>query len=86
MSTFHLNLPRHLKAIAEARAAEAGYPTVEQYVEDLLHADAGRDESYDDDLEQLLASRVDGPSVAMDDADFANLRAKLKVHLDSTGR
>jgi hypothetical protein len=80
MATVNLNLPDELKAAAEARAAESGFASLEQYVEQLVRTDAG---DVDDDLESLLLARLDGPSVEMDDADFARMRAKFKATLDA---
>jgi hypothetical protein len=83
MASVNLNLPDEVKAVAEARAAESGFPSLDKYVEELVRADAGASEDVDDDLEQLLASRLDGPTVEMNDADFASIRAKFESRLQA---
>lgn len=82
MATLSFNLSDELKAIVQARAAESGFATIEQYVEYLVRDDSGERE-VDPDVEALLLARADGPSVEMDSADFANMRAKLKARLDA---
>jgi hypothetical protein len=88
MATLNLNLPDELKARAEARAAEGGFATVEQYVQQLLRADvdaAGSDE-VDEDLEALLLERLDGPAIDVNEADFRGMRARFQARLDSQSR
>ncbi len=79
-----LNLSENIKALAEARAAERGHSTVEEYVEELVRTDAGDAEEFDKDLERLLLERVDGPFVEMDASDFAQIRQKFQAYVDAS--
>lgn len=72
-----------LKAQAEARAAERGCVSLEEYVEQLVRRDAGEGLEFDEELEHLLLQRMDGPSVEMGAADFAQMREKFRRYLDS---
>jgi hypothetical protein len=85
MASLNLNLSDELKARAEARAAESGFGSVEQYVEQLVRADAGGDSGYDEELEKVLLSRLDGgPGIEVDAEDFRRMREKFQARLDST--
>jgi hypothetical protein len=88
MATVSLNLPDDLRARAEARAAESGFATVEQYVEQLVRtdADAGDVDEVDEDLERLLLDRLDGPGMEVNREDFQRMRAKLQARLDSQAK
>jgi hypothetical protein len=87
MATLNLKLSDDLKARAEARAAESGFATVEQYVEQLLRSDTDPPELIDEDLEKLLLERMNGPWVEMDAADWAQIRAKFEASQgDERGR
>jgi hypothetical protein len=87
MATLTIEFPDALKARAEAHAIEAGFSNLGDFISQMLiyevvgappeltiHSDA--------DLEKLLASRIDGPWVEMDAADFQQMREKLKESLD----
>lgn len=64
MTRVSIDLPDDLRAKAEARAAEAGHGTLEQYLRALLHADIGTGEFLDEDLEELVLQRLDDrPSI-----------------------
>ncbi len=87
MVTLSISLPDDLKAQAEAWATAGGFASVEQYVQALLRAEvsgapAGLSVDDDDAVESLLLSRLDGESVEMDAADFAQMRAKLTALID----
>lgn len=87
MSSISISLPDELKAQVEARAAEGGYASIDEYVETVLRAEAfggpgGLSVDSDEALQSLLLSRLDGPWVEMDDADFARIRAKFQEYLD----
>jgi hypothetical protein len=86
MATLTLRLPANLKALAEARAAEAGFSDVGDFVAQLIVGEAvgapeGLTVRSGAQLEQLLASRMDGPFVEMDAADFKQMRKKLQRRL-----
>ena len=69
MAPLSIRLPDDVRAKAEARAAQAGHATVEQYVEALVRADVGDGEDYgapehlsvdsDQELEALLLRRLE---------------------------
>jgi hypothetical protein len=83
MTALNLRLPDSLRARVEARAAESGFDSVEAYVHAVLLADsAGGAVLEDEELESLLLSRTDGPFVDADEADFQQMRDKLKGRLE----
>lgn len=82
MANISITVSAEIKAHAEVRAAESGCASVEEYVEQLLQRDAGGEDEFDEELEQLLLERLDGPSVEMNAADFAQMREKFRRHLD----
>jgi hypothetical protein len=59
-TTMSLNLSAELKARLEARAAESGYATVEQYAEAVLSV-AGEPQGVAEATERLLLERFDDP-------------------------
>src|SRR4051794_14732157 len=64
MAQLHISLDQDLKARLEARAAESGYASIQEYVDALVRADLESIEPDDADLEQLLLRRMDaGPGV-----------------------
>jgi hypothetical protein len=80
MPPLSIHLPDKLRSRVEARAAESGFESVEAYVQALLLADAAAGPVIDDEqLESLLLDRLDGPLVDADEADFRQMREKLKV-------
>ena len=72
MARVTLDLPHDLKAKAEARAAESGHNTVEEYVRSLIEADAAAPDDAggpphlsfqsDKELEAFLLHRIDETS------------------------
>ena len=54
MAALHLELPDDIKRRLAARAAESGYPSVEQYAEALLR-DGAQEQVVDEDIESLFA-------------------------------
>lgn len=83
MPTFNVELPDELRAVAEAGAAEAGYADVGEYLSQLIRNDAlaGPPELLahsDETLAALLATRVDGPWVEVNEADFEQIRRKFE--------
>lgn len=91
MATVTVQLSEGLKALAEARAADARIASIEEYVAHLIREDAagappGRSTESDEQLEALLATRADGPLVDMDAADFKRIREKFMArHRRGTG-
>lgn len=87
MASISISVSDELKAQVEARAVEGGYANIEEYVETVLRAEAfggpdGLCIGSDEELGSLLLSRLDGPWVEVDDADFARIRSKFQEHLD----
>jgi hypothetical protein len=82
MTRISISLSEELRAQADARAAQSGCASIEEYVEQLVRRDAGGDlEEFDEELEHLLLKRLEGPSVEVNDADFAQIREKFRRHL-----
>jgi hypothetical protein len=89
MATLSFDIPDELKALAESRAAEGGFADVAQFISQLIVVEAaGAPEGLafdtDRELEALLNSRVDGPFVEADAADFQRMREKLRSELESS--
>ena len=83
MSALNIELPDALRSRVQARATESGFDSVEEYVQALLLADATTGPTVNDEqLELLLLSRVDGPFVDVDAADFKAMRVKLRARLE----
>ena len=92
MARLSVELPDELRRKVEARAAESGHPTVEQYVQALLRADAEftadadlggpprLEVGTDDELEALLSQRLDngGPSVEATPEFWAGLKERAR--------
>lgn len=90
MATLTVQLPDDVKGLAEARAAEAGYADVGQYLAELIRGDTAAGPAdltvdSDDALEALVLGRLDGPSVEMDEADFRQMRQKLEARVGLPG-
>jgi hypothetical protein len=86
MATLTLQLPAKVKTLAEARAADAGFEDVAQFVTQLIVSEAtgapeGLTIDSNDDLVTLLASRIDGPFVEVSAEDFRQMRKKLQTRL-----
>ena len=83
-----ISIPDDLKAQAARRATDAGYASVDDFVAALVRAEiTGAPEGLtvddDDALRHIVASRLDGPWVDADAADFARIRAKFAASLDT---
>ena len=64
----------------ETRAKEAGFDSVDDYVDSLIQADLGESkEEYDEDLENLLLDRLNdpNPSIEVTPEFIANFYAQL---------
>jgi len=71
MSVLQINLADDVRSAAEARAAEAGYRNVDEYLAALVVADTAA-EPVDDDLEALLVQRLTDPRPSVEfTPDFA---------------
>jgi hypothetical protein len=83
-----MQIPDEVKALAEARAAESGFDDVGQFVAQLIVGEAagapeGLAVDSDEQLESLLSSRLDGPFVDTDAADFGRMREALRTRLEA---
>jgi plasmid stability protein len=82
MAALKLNIPDELRAAAEARAAESGHSSLDEYLAALIRADSESDLS--DELEQhLLAGLESGPAAELP-ADFWH-QLKRRVRLPHRG-
>ena len=86
MASLTLQLPHEVKTLAEARAAQAGFDDIGQFVAQLIVGEAagapeGLTMNSNRDLEALLASRIDGPFVDVNTEDFREMRKKLQARL-----
>jgi len=59
----NISLPEALRGIAEQRAAQAGFPTPDEYVTDLIRRDFARHQTPDYYLRQALAAGGDPAGV-----------------------
>ena len=59
MARMSIQIPDDLRRLAEARAAEAGHGSLDEYIEALLRADLDAVDLEDDDVEALLLQRLD---------------------------
>ena len=95
MTPLSLNLPTELKAKAEARAAEGGHGSVEQYIESLIRADVEPQTdpgapshlscTAESRVEQLVAEGLaSGAGRVLSEDDWAEKRRRL-LDRHSTG-
>jgi hypothetical protein len=90
MATLTVEISDGLKDRAEAVAIKAGFSNLSEYVTQFIIGEAAGAPEHltidsDDDLEKLLLSRINGPRVKMDAADFRQMREKLRARLDERG-
>jgi hypothetical protein len=95
MSRHSIELPPDLEAKAAARAAEAGFDTIEQYLESLVRADAADDLGApdhlrvedQDELEAMLTSRLDDdrPSIEATPQFWDDLRRRIAERRGKAG-
>ena len=87
MAVLQISLADELKARVEARAAESGYASVDQYLEALLRADLDKNGVEDGDLEQLLLKRLDGGPGIEFTPEFADqFRRAIRYRRDADDR
>ena len=93
MARLSVELPDELRRKVETRAAESGHPTVEQYVQALIRADAEfstdadlggpphLEVGTDDELESLLAQMLDSgePSIEATPELWARLEERARL-------
>lgn len=83
MSTLSVNLPDKLQAVAQARAAERGYASVDEYLAELIEADGAVAVSAELEAE-ILAGRS-SPAREMTPADWNELRRRFRDSRPSAG-
>jgi hypothetical protein len=77
MATLQLNLPEGLQAAAKARAIQAGYGTVDNYIASLIEADETAPIS--DAMEaELLKGIASGPAVEITATFLADLKRRAR--------
>lgn len=87
MAAMSIQLSDELQTRLRARAAESGFDSVEAYIEAMVRADAMGGPVMDEtQLESLLRSRMNGPFVETNAADFQQMREKLQKRLDEGER
>jgi hypothetical protein len=86
MAALKINVSDDLKSRLHERAKSSGFSSPEHYVEAMVIADLAGPEMNDQQIEALLLSRIDGPFVEVDHADFEQMRRKLRKRLDAGGR
>jgi hypothetical protein len=94
MITLSLSLPEDLKSLAEARAAESGHASLEDYVEALIRADtmteteAGAPSEVTvrtrEELEAKLLEGLQSPAAEMTPADWQEMRRQFLRRHSST--
>jgi hypothetical protein len=95
MTRISIELTEDLRRKAEARAAEGGHASVEQYIESLVEADAGATDDEDfgapehltirsrEDLEAKLQEGIEsGPKVEMTDDEWASIRREVAERIE----
>jgi len=83
MAALKINVSGDLRSRLKARATKHGFRKVEDYAQAILIADTAP-EMDEQQIEKILLSRIDGPFVKVDHADFEQMRAKLKKRLKGT--
>ena len=83
MAALKINVSNNVHSRLKTQAKKNGFRNVEEYVETILVIDTAGPEMNDEELEQLLLSRIDGPFVKVDHADFEGIREKLRERLDA---
>jgi hypothetical protein len=84
MAALKIHLADDLRTRIEARAVENGFENVEAYIEAMVVADAGAPVLDDEQVEPLLATRLEGPFVKCDETDFQRMRRKLRGRIEGS--
>ena len=83
MNTIQIQLPERVKAVIDERIASGLFSTESDYVCKLIEDD--QRQAYAG-IESLLVSRVQGPqSVAMNAADWADMREEFRRRIENRG-
>ncbi len=85
MTRIELELPDELLETARARAADAGFATVEAYASALFQEELG---PADEPLERLLLERVGDPRPSVEDspAYWEDIRKRIRVQTEPAQR
>ena len=87
MAQLHISLDQDLKARLEARAAESGYASIQEYVDALVRADLDSIEPDDTELEQLLLRRIDaGPDIEFTTQFAEQFKREVRDRREARGR
>ena len=81
MTKLDISLPDDVKALADQNVARGRYPSLSEYVADLIRRDQehANDEGDDDRTEAHLLERMrSGASQEMTDADFDRIRQRVE--------
>ena len=78
MAALKINISKPVHSRLKTQAKKHGFRNVEDYVEAVLVMETAGPEVNDEELEELLLSRIDGPTVPMDASDFQRIRTKLQ--------
>ena len=81
MTKLDISLPDDVKNLADEQVAEGGYPSLSEYLADLISRD--RSERVERERTgKLLLSRIrSGPSQEMTDADFDQIRRRVEAEI-----
>jgi antitoxin ParD1/3/4 len=77
MTKLDISLPDDVKALADQQVAGGRYPTLSDYVADLIRRDQQRLEADARTESRLLDRLRSGPAQEMTDADFDRIRERL---------
>jgi hypothetical protein len=78
MVALKINVSDSVHARLKTQAKKNGFRNVKEYVETILVVDTAGPQMNDEELEELLLSRIEGPTVPMDARDFQQIRKKLR--------
>ena len=83
MTTLNISLPDNLRAAANERVARGEYPSLSEYLADLIRRDVELERLEQERIEAILLERLDGPSQEVTDADFDRIRQRLEAEIAS---
>ena len=84
MATIELNLPDRLKVAAEARAAAAGYQSVDSYIASLIEADEMAPISNEQEA-ALLAGLNSGPAMDITSSLLSDIKRRAREAQSDAG-
>jgi hypothetical protein len=82
MPAFQLQLPQHLKRIAEQRAAAAGYESIDSYIASLIDADCVAPISEEMEA-QLIKGLESGPAVDITPEFLTEIKRRARIERGS---